>query len=198
MENSIVSHNGIEIYKSDIDILCDEYINSLPLPDLVYSKVNVFTGMLNYIYNHSVKPLLDSDKSYFNNYSLLDDIFNRLYIPVCSKYNKTPTVLAFSVLTGIDYDNLTDIKNGIYRGNGTKVNINNSRIVKKWFKTCESSLVNKTVDESSIGSMFLLKSVYQYSENNTVTVINTIDNNQDPLTIQEKYSKVGLPDKPDI
>ena len=70
--------------------------------------------------------------------------------------------------------------------------------LKKWFKSCESSLVNKTVDENGIGSMFLLKSVYGYTEQQNITVINQIESKEDPQAIAEKYKSVAIPEKPEI
>ena len=198
MDNTILSYNGIEIYQNDIDILCDEYINNLPMPDLIYTKSNVFLGLLDYIYKHSIKPIVKLENGYNNDYKALDLIFNNLYIPLCYRFNKTPTVISFASFTHIDYETLTDIKNGIYRNPVGKVNINHCQIVKKWFKSCESSLVNKTVDENGIGSMFLLKSVYGYTEQQNITVISQIESNQDPKAIAEKYKSVSLPDKLEI
>ena len=59
--------------------------------------------------------------------------------------------------------------NGNY-GNGYKVNINVIQIIKNWLNICESHNLSNVQDHNSIGSMFVLKSVYGYSETQTVRI----------------------------
>lgn len=195
----VLSHKDIEIYQSDIDMLCDDYINSLPIPDLIYSKSNVFLGLLDYIYKRLIKPLVKTENGYNNDYSALDKIFYGIYIPVCFRYNKTPTVIAFTSFCHIDYNIILDIKSGVYHNNGLNVNNTTHNIIKKWFAACETSLVNKTADENGIGSIFLLKSVYQYTDQQPqVLLTGQLENNASPEEITAKYQTAKLPEKPDI
>lgn len=198
INNSVMlSYNGIEIYKTDIDILCDEYINSLSNPDMIY-KSAVFNGLLDYIYKHSLKDILGNKVK--NDYQLLNNIFYNIYLPICYKYNKTPTILQFSVLCDIDNANITDIKNGIYRTNGAIVNNNSTQIVKKWYSVCESALLGKAIDESSIGGMFALKACYGYRDNVIVTetpqqlAIET----PEQIAARHKQNTLTLPEKPTL
>lgn len=194
-DNVMLAYNGIEIYKTDIDILCDEYINSLSNPDMIY-KSAVFNGLLDYIYKHSLKDILGNKVK--NDYQLLNNIFYNIYLPICYKYNKTPTILQFSVLADIDNTTLSDIKSGIYRTDGTRVNQTTSQIVKKWYSVCESALLGKAIDESSIGGMFALKACYGYRDNVIVTetpqqfAIET----PEQIAARHKQNTLTLPEKP--
>ena len=55
-ENVILVKDNIQVYESDIQVLCDEYIESLPNSDMIY-KTTCFTGLLQYLYNHCIKNL---------------------------------------------------------------------------------------------------------------------------------------------
>ena len=194
-DNVMLSHNGTEIYKTDIDILCDEYINSLSNPDMIY-KSAVFNGLLDYIYKHSLKVILGNKVK--NDYQLLNNIFYNIYLPICYKYNKTPTILQFSVLCDIDNTNLSDIKNGVYRMDGSKVNPATTQTVRKWYQSCESALLGKAVEESSIGSMFALKACFAYRDNVIVTESPQLLTVDSPETIAERHKQNALtmPEKP--
>lgn len=196
-DNIMLTYNGMEIYKTDIDILCDEYINSLSNPDMIY-KSAVFNGLLDYIYKHSLKDILGNKVK--NDYQLLNNIFYNIYLPICYKYNKTPTILQFSVLCDIDNANITDIKNGIYRTNGAIVNNNSTQIVKKWYSVCESALLGKAIDESSIGGMFALKACYGYRDNVIVTETPQQLAVDSPETIAERHKQnvLTIPEKPTL
>ena len=198
-DNCILAYNGSEVYQNEIDILCDEYINTLPIPDLIYSKASVFNGLLDYIYRKRLKKIIDSNSNgYNNNYNLLDCIFRNIFKPLCHRFNKTITVINFCCFVNIDYSIVRDIRDGVYHSNGQKVKFESTAIIKKWFLECENSLVSKASEENTIGSLFLLKSVFSYSENNQITVINQLESKEDPAMIAEKYKTVSIPEKPDI
>ena len=201
MDNSIIAYNGIEIYQSDIDVLCDEYINSLPVPEMVY-KTAVFNGLLDYIYKHLLKNIIKSDNGKTNNsydYELLDKIFFELYLPVVYKYNKTPTVLQFCCLCHIANSNLSDIRKGVYRSNGSKANTQNTQTVQKWFDICESALYNRAIEDNSIGAIFGLKAAYNWRDTQTITLEtpSTIPH-ETAEQIAAKHANAILPEKPEI
>ena len=196
MSAAILSYNGIEIFENDISILCDEYINSLPDSNMIY-KSAVFSGMLDYIYKHCIKNIIPEQNKL--NFELLDNIFNSVYIPLCYRFDKVPTIIQFCVLVNIDNGNISDVKNGIYRSNGAKVNTNSTQTVKKWYNTCESALLGKAINESSIGSIFALKSSFGYHENQTVTIESRqLAPHETPEQIAAKYSDIERPEKPDL
>ena len=170
MANTIKTTDGIEVYESKIQILCDEYINTLNNPEDIYNNPSLFTGMLKYIYKHLFKPR-KNDKVLYNsnsvldtsNIELLDSIWN-IYTELCYRYGKRPTLLNFSLLVGISNDTFTTWRQGDFRAEGGGTSSLHCRTVKKWQKECESSLVDGATEKNSIGCIFALKANYGYSE----------------------------------
>ena len=153
---------NIEIYMSDIELIESEYIESLPDESLIY-KSNCFNGLLLKIYQTVLVNILP--KGYRNDYILLNDIFYKVYLPLCFRYNISPTIIQFcSVLTGIDNTNISDIKNGVFRNGYPVKDVNATQIVKSWYAVCESGLLSRAVNDNSIGAIFSLKSLYAYTE----------------------------------
>ena len=195
--NVLLTYNGLEVYENDILYICDEYINRLPDPSMIY-KSTVFAGMLRYIYTHCLKDIIESDKqnrnSKTNNYNLLNDVFYNIYIYLCSIYNIVPNIIQFCDLVNIDNTNICDINKGIYRMDGSKVNPATTQTVRKWYSTCESMLLSKATNESSIGSIFALKANYGYRDNVTqLEITNQPENRQTAAEIMEKYRNAELP-----
>ncbi len=200
VKNPLITYQGIEIYGSDIDIVTAEYLEKLSNPEMIYTKSAVFNGLMHSIYTKLLKPLVYNPdvlrQSY--DYKLLDNIFQSVYLPLCYGFNKTPTVISFAVLVDVDYEHLISVKNGYYPG-GEKVNITHSKLVRKWFTTCESGLVNKTVDENGIGSMFLLKAKYGYRDNQTLTIESGSKMvHETAAEIAQRYANARLPEKPEL
>ena len=197
METAILTANGIEVYQSEIDIVCKEYIDSLFNPEMI-SKSSVFSGMLFEISKRIIKPFLEADKQNRNskqhNFELLNAVFYNIYIPVCNRFNICPSVLLFSVLCDISNEHLSDIRNGIYRSNKSVVTPANTQTVKNWYAVCESMLLSKAVNESSIGSIFALKANYNYNDSlQKVEVINSTNSLNTPEQIMEKYKGIQPP-----
>lgn len=196
--NVIIDYNGIEIYQSDIDILCDQYIATLPDPENIY-KSNTFLGLLYYIYRQYLKEIIIQDKKnagmsdYNNHYDFLDYVFNNIYVPLCMRYNSTPTILAFCCFVDIDNCILGDIKNGVYRSTGQTVNPATSQTVKRWFKACESALYNRAIDTNSIGSIFALKANHGYQEAAQRLEVVPASAPASPEQIAEKYATAEKP-----
>jgi len=189
----IIKHNDISIYTSDIELLIEEYIQTLDNPEMIYKSL-VFTGMLEFIYDHLLKNILADTKQ--NDYKLLNDIFYKIYIKLCYKYNINPSILGFSVFCHIDNTNLTDIKNGIHRSNGSKVNPINIQLVKNWYSVCESGLYSKVASENSIGAIFLLKAGFNYSDAQTININTNNDLQHDTAEqIAARHSSAVLPEK---
>lgn len=193
MDSVILTYNNIELYQSEIDILCDEYINTLHDESMIY-KSTVFSGMLNYIYLNKLKFIIPN--TYNNDYKLLDCIFDNVYINLCTRFNICPNILQFTVLCHISNDFLTQVKSGIY-DDGSKVNNDTSRTVKKWYSVCESMLLSKATNESSIGSIFALKANYGYRDNDTPQLIQVQTGTKStPAEIAEKYRGAVKPELP--
>ena len=200
MDGIVTQYGDITIYSDDIAVLCEQYINSLPNPDNIY-KSNTFKGLLDYIYRHYLKDidLRCKDKSNTNNYELLDKLFFDLYLPLVYKYNNSPSVLGFCTMCHISAENISDIRNGVYRS-GYPVNSQNSQIVKKWYQVTESSLFDKAVNESSVGSIFLLKSKFSYRETAPLIEVSNVEQIDSPEQIAARHAQSALtmPEKPDL
>ena len=193
----LAEHNGIEVYQSDIDLYCQEYIDNLPDEQLIY-KTPTFTGLLEYLYRKVIKNVVIKDYTGYD-YNVLDNIFYNIYIPLTAKYGFTPSIIQFCTLVKIDNSNLTDVKNGLRRKDNTIVNQNSQQKVKKWYSTCESALFSRAVDTNSIGSIFALKSVYQYNDSQTIRIEQDMTPQHDTAAeIAARHSTATLPEKPDL
>lgn len=190
----ILEYNGMTLYADDIAVVCDDYINSLPDQSMIY-KSTVFSGMLDSIYKRCIKNIIP--EKYNLDFTLLDNIFNNIYIPLCYRYNKVPTIIQFCILVNIDNGHISDLKNGVYRSNGSKANTANSQTVKKWFSVCESALLDKAISESSIGSIFALKANFGYRDNQTITLETPSQiPHETAEQIAAKHANAMLPEKP--
>lgn len=201
IEDIILTDEQIEIYRNEISVLCSQYIQSLPDETMIY-KSTVFSGMLNYLYRNKIRYIIEQYRNdnnlnhYNNNYELLDSIFNNIYIDLCSRYNIVPSIIQFCVFCNIDNGTLSDIRNGIYRDNGYKVNSEKCQTVKKWFNTCESMLLSKATNENSIGSIFALKSNFGYVEKGSEPPTAETLTQSTPEQIAERYKDAKRPEIP--
>ena len=97
-------------------------------------------------------------------------------------------MLGYTVFMGITEDTLQEWK---------RRNDNHSRFIYNIKKDSETALQDKTANESSIGSMFLLKAKYGYSETPQTIVIDTAAAHSKPDSIADKYGTMPeLPEKP--
>lgn len=175
MGNTVKAGNGLEIYKHDVDIAADDYIAET-FPDceedeikLLMRKSQPFKGMLKYINNRLFK-LKDGDIKYNNKNSNIDygniDYINRLwdiYTSLCYRYLQNPTLLNFSLFTGIANETFSDWISGNYRGGTDGASSAHCQTAKKWQEECEAALYD-TAMTGNPGAMFLLKSNYGYTE----------------------------------
>lgn len=199
-DNVIISDSGIEIFQSDIDILVNEYISTLPDETMIYKSMT-FKGLLLYIYTHKLKYVIESIKNNKQindssiDYSLMDSIFENIYLPLCYKFFIVPTVLSFSVFVGISNTYLTEVVSGTYR-NGSRVNSKNTETVKKWYAVCESALADKAFNDNGIGAIFGLKANYQWTETAPQIVQAEQLTQSTPEQIAERYKDAKRPEIP--
>ncbi len=204
-------NNTIELYSHDIYYYTDEYINNLDDPELIY-KTMVFNGLLHFIYQNvfKVKPgqIRYNNKSSnidYNNTYLINDIID-IYINICLKYNHIPSILGFSVMTGIDNGTINTWINEQYRNNTDIISIGvkgkaltHSETAKRLKAICEQALLANATENNSIGSIFALKANYNYNDQ-PKTVI-AIENNTDDKSIDElalEYSHTEPPKQIDF
>lgn len=198
MDSSIlISKDDIVIYESDIEYIVDEYKNKLDDPNLIY-KTSCFHGLLLYIYNRYLKNIVRKDNNYNYDYETLDSIYYNIYLPLCSKYNITPTVIQFSCLCHIDIALLSDIQDGKLR-NIKNVNSRTTEIVRGWYKNSEGTILGKAIDSNSVGSIFALKSIYKYNDSQPIQIeYNNTESHQTVDEIRQKYASAFLPSKDEL
>ena len=191
-------NDDIIIYNSDISMLEDEYIESLYNPEMIF-KVSVFNGLLNLIHERLLKDLIRLNNSNKINYSICNDIFYKIYLPLCNKYAIIPNIMQFSAyLLRISKSHITDIRNGYYRTNEAEVTKLTTQIIKNWYDSCESSMVSSVANTNSIGCMFLLKAVYNYSDQAPIQLeVSQIEAHDTPEQIAARHKSAFIPEKPD-
>ena len=178
-------YNGIEVYKNDVEVLCHEYEKQYDNIDEVKSKSMFFTGLVVYINRNLFKNI--AELKFNNDYKALNTIFYDCYIPLCMRYNKTPTLQSFCILVGISHDILTQIINGVY-SDGSRVNPETLRTVKNWKNTTESALIDNGMTGNPVFSIFALKANHGWKETaQEIQVIGTTGANATPEQIAEKY-----------
>lgn len=165
----------VKFYNDDIDLYLNEYIDSLPDQSLIY-KPMVFNGLLQYIYKHCFA--IQSDNVYknhsnidYNNTYILSYLIDK-YLLINYQYNHIPSLLGFSLFSGISNATLNDWLNGRYRANtdslvdipGLDKPLSHIQSVKRLKDMCELALVSNTAETNSVGSLFLLKANYGYSD----------------------------------
>lgn len=192
-DNIITSYNGIDIYTSDINMLCSEYESQYDNIDDIKYKSVFFTGLVVYINRHLFKNI--TDRSFNNDYNALNTIFYDCYIPLCMRYQKTPTLQSFCVMTGIDNGLLSLILSGTYN-DGSKVKPETLETVKKWKCTCESALVDNGMTGNPVFSIFALKANHGWKETPTELQIVSNGTQSTPEQIAERYKDVKKPEIP--
>jgi len=165
------------IYKNNIYSLVDD-VKQEPLYEGLTDRElkqdkSFFNALVQYIYNNYIGDLLGNKdrtiKTVYPDIDLLNDLFN-IYIDLVIKYkwNNRPTILEFSIFTGVSRDSYYKWLNGDFDNN---ISTNDKRkhitstytnTVKKWANICESALVDGNGD--TIKEIFILKSKYGYRE----------------------------------
>ena len=194
-DNVICTYNGIEIYDNDISLLCHEY--ELQYDDIEerINKPMFFTGLIVYINRHLFQNI--TSKSFNNDYKALDNIFFNCFVPLCSKYNKTITLQNFCLMTGIDNSLLSVILTGNYR-DGSKVNPETYKTVKKWKDAAESALIDAGMTGNPVFSIFALKAGHGWIEKQPEPQVMEQTQQQTPEQIMEKYKNAKKPTLPQL
>lgn len=149
----------IAVYRNDIELAEAEYLESLPDRDMIFSKSNIFLGLLERIYQEVISKHLIDAKSYNHDYDMLDRIFFQIYLPTVYKYGYTPTLYMYASFVHMDYSLISDILAGHYR-DGAQVKRSTSDTVSKWYDACRSATFTRAIDGNSIGAIFASKAAY--------------------------------------
>lgn len=194
----------IAIYKNNIFVLVDDLKQDNQFQGLTDEELKnnkaFFPRLIQYIYNNYIGDLLGNKlgrghKVIYPDISILNNLFS-IYLELTTRYkwNNKPSLLEFSILTGIsrntfyewlkgDYTSLYNINNTNDSNNNINESMDNTPnedkrrhltsdykdAVQKWEEICEQSLLDGS---DTIRDIFLLKSLYKYRDNNNVIEIN--------------------------
>lgn len=153
------------ITQTDIQRSINNYLETLYNPNEIYNnKPMLFNGLLEYIYKHNIKHLLQYNETNNNyNWEFLNDVFINIYLNLCYSFNYLPMVSTFVYhMVHINIQYIYTIKNGLY-SNGEKVISNANEYIKEWLEYCDSDLFNHIAQNNSVGGMFVAK-VRGYSD----------------------------------
>lgn len=193
-EAPLIETKYADIYPADIERVEENYIASLPDPDSIYN-INAFIGLLFRLHREVVAPALKrpGDRNTgAKGYSIetMNEVFYHVFIPLISKYRITPTIGMFMYLIGIDSSlidtwkknssNSIDIDNSdsnidIYSNSNTydlssRSNKDKYSYYRKWNNYIEQWILGNVTNTGSIGGMFHLKTVYGYTEAQTIRI----------------------------
>lgn len=183
MENE--KESDYKIYNNNIYVLVDDLIEreyAGKSQEELKQNRSFFPVLVNYIYKNylcnvfrnSLEYKLKGVKPVYNDIQMIDNIFN-IYIDLVYKYkfNNRPSILEFSLITGISRDTIYNWLNGNidnYINNSpdddkrkyiTSEYIDTAR---KWQAVCEQSLVDGNGEY--VKEIFLLKAKHGYKDNN--------------------------------
>lgn len=172
IDNTVKTQEQIDIYTDQIYQLVDEFINQeLATDPDILNNYGLFPRLIQYVYSNYIKSLLNNglvtNKNKYPDINLLDHLFN-IYIDLVYKYklNKRPSLIEFSIYTGINKNTFYDWING----NDRYINTNYSEVAQKWQTVCEQALID---DRDTVKSIFLLKCKHDYQEQPTQVILNT-------------------------
>ena len=206
-----------KIYSHDILFWADEYIKWLDSPeDLGKRDNNLFSGLIKYINLN----LYANNKPDTADIAELDRIWD-IYTCLCYRYNHIPFLSEFSILTGISRDTFHTWRTGerrsyIYRDKDGKQIKNllawkqthpeeeytqeasslHADAVKRWSAECENAQVRNAAERGAVGSIFLLKASYGYTETAPAPPSPQRLGHNQPEQIADRYGG-GLPELPE-
>ena len=194
MNNTVQTCDGSEVYTSKILELADDFFDhelTERQREDIYTKSSIFRAMILYISDNIPKP--DN-----NNIELLDDIFN-IYIRLCGKYDKLPTLELFSMLINVNPTTLSKWSSGEYRTSvyydsegqyikdfpawqlnhkgepyRAEPSTSHSQTVKKWKEICAGFLMDDLSNSNGTNAnkIFTAKAAYGKVETAPVPVAN--------------------------
>ena len=207
--NTVKNEIGIEVYQTKIHEIVDQYLfQELEDPKDIIGNSALFTGLMKYIYINIFKP--DKNTIRYNNANTkldtkdidgLNDIWN-IYTSLCYRYKKRPTLLNFSVMTGIDNHTFVTWLDGSYRTGTSETGRSWSATVKSWKSECESTLLDGAIENNSIGCIFALKANHGYTEAPQQVIVTGSGTPQlsadDLARLRAERQPEALPEKPVI
>lgn len=176
-------NHDFEFYRDQIQMIIDA--KSPEELKMINGSAPRFNGLLNEIYaklfrpNHAMPNHEQSNLNY-DDLELLDKVYT-LYAAVAGKFGMYTNVLSFCVMTGLDKDTVN-------RWGSEKTNHERYRLIQKWNKDSENSMLAAVQNHNSIGNMFLLKAVHGYNDQPIQRVeVYTPDNKELSQEVINKY-----------
>lgn len=164
---------------SELDMHINEYMDGMPAParDAIYTPAGAgfYRGLLNHLHGALYKPFKSDLKRFKRacNTSIdttnINELYNsyELYKRIAFQFNKPLLLGDYSLLIGIStvtfnkwVNNESDINDINYNG----VTYQHKEFIEYIKADIESSLISNVINNNSVGSMFMLKATYNYSE----------------------------------
>lgn len=187
----------VELYLSELDALVDEITADIDEDTL--TKPTTFLLILKELYTAKFRPqtaLRYNGKSILLNSS--PEEVEKLwdwYCKLAFKYGRTPTVLQFCLLTGIDRHTLQDWRDGSTR----KANPLYSTVAKKIKQEAEAALESKAFESNSVSAIFGLKASHDWRETSPLPPQEyAIASHDTAEEIKARHMGASLPEKPDL
>ena len=183
----------IEVYRNQIERIASEYINELADASSIHES-NAFRGLLKRIYKevfrapttqlHNTKTIVNLD-----DVELLYQLWDT-FTTLCYQFGHCPTIGKFSLMIGVSP---VTFANWSAERSRNKT-LSHFKAIKDFKAECESALEDRTIQSNSIGSIFALKSSYQWREAAPVqTEESYITATQSPEQIAERYKNAERP-----
>ena len=139
VENQEINNNTVDVFKSDIDMYINLWMEERNIEDLCKISQNRWYNCCKYVYENvfKVNPKYLKDDNNINNAYDTDKVNEVLdiYIDLCNDYEKVVNIVGFTFFTGIHRDTLNGWVNGVQLGSS------GSDICKKIDQMREESLV---------------------------------------------------------
>lgn len=165
----IRTHDGgtVEVMTSTLDGLVQQYIDEHNLDEDAIKKHTTWLGILQFIYMQVFKPMRNMQ---YNAQSILAESPKELekvwdwYVITSYRFGKTPTILQFCSLVGLDRHTIQDWNDGSTRNLSKEY----STLARKMKQQSEGALESKVYETNSIGGIFGLKSSHGWRETSPV------------------------------
>ena len=173
MEKIQETENTIEVFENDIAEALACFCEEQGIDDLTKESQARWNAALMYTRKRVFpdKSILKAKNNYNNTNSIMNSTFNSLnydllndicdiYIYLCMMYDKEVSIIGYSLLTGINSENIHS-----WLTNGTKSSTKSTELAKKLSKYREESLSDKlaTANKNPVGILAILNRHYQWN-----------------------------------
>lgn len=160
-----------KIYDNDIEMLIDQFKIENDIDDIKTMHPNIWNAVLIYVCNNTFKrdKSLLKDKNGYYNAERVNELCD-LYIYLCFKYSKIPSITGFSFLSGIETSTIYEWNpdsNSTWRaGEGEKILSDaHYNVFKKLANNREEGLQNNLISGkiNPVGTLAVLNHFYDWN-----------------------------------